>query len=353
MCSWHNGLMALRKLSSTDAFIVSDLEDVACFGIVRSAPKILQGGAENLARSMTYSFATFEMKYGGASGGINAGADERSQAIESFVEEIQDEIRAGNLGLDPGKGIGVGGFDNLSPIDSRNQIRFATYEKDPLHIYLSGLGPVECADHLLGVEGKTIAIEGFGAHSVVMAELLEERGAKIVGVSTLSGSVSTPDGIAADELREHWGTSGADFVLGEGEDEVDPAWKIFQCGADVLFAGSKMGAINHTTAEKLEIEALVPHQPLPFTAKALAVLQKKNCVVVPDFVPVAGPLFSYWVDEGIEISDIVSQVSSEMRAALDETAGNDDGLFLGSCYRAEAFLSSWQESLPFGRPLAG
>ena len=345
--------MGLRKLSSTDAFIVSDLEDVACFGIVRSAPKILQGGAKDLARSMTYSFASLEMKYGGASGGINAGPDERSQAIESFVEEIRDEIAAGSLGLDPGKGIGVDGFDGLTAIDSRNQIRFAIYENDPLHVYLSGLGPVECADHLLGVDGKTVAIEGFGAHSVVMAELLEERGAKIIGVSTLSGSVSTPDGIAADEIRERWSTNGADFVVGEGEEETDPAWKIFQCGADVLFAGSKMGAINHTTAEKLEIEALIPHQPLPFTAKALSVLQKKGCMVVPDFVPVAGPLFSYWVEEGIEISNIISQVSSEMRAILDETVGNDDGLFLGSCYRAESFLSSWQQKLPFGRPLAG
>ena len=61
--------MALRKLSSTDAFIVTDLDDVPSFGIVRSAPKILQGGAKDLARSMTYSFASFELQYGGASGG--------------------------------------------------------------------------------------------------------------------------------------------------------------------------------------------------------------------------------------------------------------------------------------------
>ena len=51
------------------------------------------------------------------------------------------------------------------------------------------------------------------------------------------------------------------------------------------------GAVNHTTAEKLDIEALIPHQPIPFTTKALAVLQKKGCIVVPCFIPVAGPLF--------------------------------------------------------------
>lgn len=343
--------MALRKLSSTDAFIVTDLEDVPCFGIIRSAPKILQGGAKDLARSMTYTFAAFEMQYGGASGGINAKPDERSQAISSFVDEIQDSVRDGSLGLDPGKGITASDFDSLSAVDHRNQMRFETYQKDLFHIYLSGLGPVECASHLVDLDGKTAAIEGFGAHSVVMAELLEERGAKVIAVSTLSGSLSNSDGIDVDDIRDRWDNHGADFVVGEGE-EAEPAWKIFQSGADIMFAGSKMGAINHTTAEKLEIEALIPHQPLPFTAKALAVLQKSGCVVVPCFIPVAGPLFAYWNDEGTDLADVVSKVSSDMKTVLDEAREHEDGLFLASCYRAESFLASWQESLPFGRPLA-
>ena len=343
--------MALRKLSSTDAFIVTDLDDVPSFGIVRSAPKILQGGAKDLARSMTYSFASFELQYGGASGGINAKPDERIEAVESFVNEIQEVVQSGSLGLDPGKGISAGGFDALAAVDCRNEIRFEIFEKDPLHVFLAGFGPVECADHLLGLDGKTVAIEGFGIHSVVMAELLIERGAKVVGISTLSGSMSNSDGFSAEEIREGWENQGANFVSREGE-EAEPAWKIFQCGADVLFTGSKMGAVNHTTAEKLGIEALIPHQPIPFTTKALAVLQKKGCIVVPCFIPVAGPLFSYWVDDKTEIADIVSKVSSEMKSALDEAAGHEDGLFLGSCYRAEAFLASWQKTLPFGRPLA-
>ena len=342
--------MSLRKFSSTDAFVVSDLDDVACFGVVRSAPKILQGGAKDLARSMTYSFAAFEMKYGGASGGINAKPDERSEAIRLFVEEIQDDVAEGNLGLDPGKGIDSERFDNLSAVDSRNQIRFSIHDKDPLHVFLAGLGPVECADHISGLEGKTVAIEGFGMHSVVMAELLEERGAKIVGISTLSGSMSDSSGIAVNEIRERWDADGVNFVV--DKEEPDPAWKVFQCGADVFFAGSKMGAINHTTAEKLEIEVLIPHQPLPYTAKALAVLQKKGCVVVPDFIPVAAPAFAYWLEAKTEISEIISQVTSGMAGVLDETIKNEDGLFLGSCYRAEAFLGSWQQNLPFGRPLA-
>ncbi len=344
--------MSLRKSSSTDAFIFTDLENVSCFGIVRSAPKILQGGAKDLARSLTYTFASFEMKRGGASGGINAKPDVRNQAIKDFVVEFQEEVEEGNLSLDPGKGISSEGFDKLSDIDSRNEIRFENFDKDPLHLYLAGLGPVISAEHVIGLEGKTVAIEGFGRHSVIMAELLEERGAKIIGLSTLAGAISNSDGFSAAELRAQWESDGDTLVHGEGEDEPEPAWKIFQSDADILFAGSKMGAINHTTAEKLDIEALIPHQPIPYTTKALAVLQKNGCVVLPDFIPVAGPIFADWADTGADSSEVVANAAEAIRAALDEAGKNDDGLFLGSCYRAESFLRSWQEAPLFGRPLA-
>jgi hypothetical protein len=41
-----------------------------------------------------------------------------------------------------------------------------------------------------------------------------------------------------------------------------------------------------------------------------------------------------------------------VRSLLDEVAGHPDGPLLASCYRAEAFLATWQTKLPFGRPLA-
>jgi hypothetical protein len=39
-------------------------------------------------------------------------------------------------------------------------------------------------------------------------------------------------------------------------------------------------------------------------------------------------------------------------AVLDEVLDHADGPLLGACYRAEAFLRTWRDTLPFGRPLA-
>ena len=110
-------MVGLRKLSSTNAFVVTDLVDVPSFGIVRCAKKILQGGAKDLARSMTYTFASFEMQRGGASGGINALPDEKEEAIENFVSELADGVEAGSLGLDAGKGIDPASFEKLVDVD--------------------------------------------------------------------------------------------------------------------------------------------------------------------------------------------------------------------------------------------
>ncbi|MYH71414.1 MAG: hypothetical protein F4153_02360 [Acidimicrobiia bacterium] len=78
--------MPIEKLETVDAFIVFDLADAPeSVGMVRSARKILPGGASDLARSMTYAFATFEMRRSGASAGINAVDDERADAVDKFA----------------------------------------------------------------------------------------------------------------------------------------------------------------------------------------------------------------------------------------------------------------------------
>ena len=343
--------VGLRKLSSTNAFVVTDLEGVPSFGVVRSAPKILQGGAKDLARSMTYTFASFEMQRGGASGGINAAPEERDEALENFVTEIRDDVSTGMLGLNAGKGILSSSFQDLYDIDARSAMRFESHGEDTLETYLTALGPVVSADRVVTLKDKTVAIEGFGEHGPAMVDLVEERGGKLISLSTLSGSITDSSGLNANDLRERWNANGIDFVK-SSDGDGEPAWKVFQSGADVLFTGSKMGAVNHLTAEKLEILALVPHQPIPFTARALAILQRKNTIVVPDFIAVAAPIFASWPDEKTDSSQIIQFAKDQIGTVLDEVSKHDDGLFLGACYRAESFLETWQESRLFGRPLA-
>ena len=83
----------------------------------------------------------------------------------------------------------------------------------------------------------------------------------------------------------------------------------------------------------------------------LAVMQRADIMVVPDFVATAAPLLAYWPDDASPES-IVTQAGAAIDAAMEDSMGHADGLFLAACYRAEAFLKTWRDQLPFGRPLA-
>lgn len=96
--------MPIHRLTSTDAFVVVDLPGTSsATGIVRCARKILTDGAELLARSVTYSAASFDAQISGASGGINAEGDARGAAIAAFAAEAPTLIPGLRLELTAGK----------------------------------------------------------------------------------------------------------------------------------------------------------------------------------------------------------------------------------------------------------
>src|SRR4051812_48333679 len=102
----QNADVTIHKLAATDAFIVFDLDGAArSIGPTRLAPKILVDGAELLARSATYLFASFELRVGGASAGINAKPDGRDDAVAAFVAEVKPLVEAGTFTTEAARGL--------------------------------------------------------------------------------------------------------------------------------------------------------------------------------------------------------------------------------------------------------
>jgi glutamate dehydrogenase/leucine dehydrogenase len=259
--------------------------------VARLAPKVLHDSSELLARSVTYSFATFELRMGGASAGINAKPEARDEAIAKFVEEVKPLVVDGSLSLYPSTGLTAA---DLSPL--------ASEPPDPA---LSAHGAIAAAEAVLGtLEGKTVAVVGTGLVADDTKVAAEYRGAHIV-----------------DESR------------------LDVA-------ADALFVAGKAGAIDHETAESIKALAVVPLSPVPVTAKAYAVFRRAEIVYVPDFIALAAPLLAAF--DPMATTDPVDRV----RESMHDIAGDGPNAWLVAIGRAEAFLSTWQDGLPFGRPLA-
>ncbi|HEX6166330.1 MAG TPA: hypothetical protein VFZ30_06075 [Acidimicrobiales bacterium] len=282
--------MKVDKLTSTDGFVVTDLDDAATsVGIVRLAPKVLRDGAQLLARSVTYAFASFGIAgHGGASGAINAKPDERDEAVAAFLEEVRPRAETGALVLAPGTGLAA---SDLAPLGWAD------------------------ADAELAAAGALAAGRVAGPH--------DWRTAAVVG----SGPVADA---AVAQLAK------ADATLAEARLDVP---------CDVLFVGGKAGVVDHSAAAAVQARTIVPLTPVPVTARALAVLGRSERVVIPDFLATAAPLLAAFDPDG---GDPVQRVHT----AVTDLAEHGTGLWLAAAKRAEENLATWTAEKPFGRPLA-
>lgn len=304
--------MNVQKLETTDAFVVVDFPDAPASGIVRRAKKILHSSATDMARSATYSFAVFEHQRSGASAGINAVDDQIASAVAAFSAELAPRAETEQLHLYPGKGVEPTAVANLVPSDA---YPLAGSDK------VLTAGVVAATGWALGgtFEGKRVAIEQTKVSRPPsnLVSTLEAMGAVVVDVADV---------------------------------EAKP-WLIWGADVDAILAGSKLGTLTHQGAEMITAKAIVPWGPLPATTKAFAILHRLgNTTLLPDFITASGPLLAGVVPG--DSADVVGKVVADINAVLDEVATHDDGLFLGACKKAEAFMDSWRPKLPFGRPLA-
>ena len=342
--------MRLHKFSDVDAFVALDLAGAgAASGPVRWARKILQGGAKDLARSQTYTYAALQMRRSGASAGINAEAPARAEAVAVFVAESGALVAEGTYLPDAAKGVADADLAPLRDADPRNADRL-----DAFGSQCDGLSAAAAADAAVGLDGRTAVIEGFSASGPALAGAVAERGGQVVGLATAEGSLTADGGFDPVALAEAWAKHG-DKALGAlagSEDGLGRPGELWGIGADIVFAGSKMGIVDHGVAEGFKCRALVPSGRLAYTSKALAVCRRNSIAAVPDFVALAGSTIAAWSSPDTGDDEVRAEITETVTALMADALSSDDGPFLGACYAAESFLSTWQDELPFGRPLA-
>lgn len=295
--------MSLIKCATTDAFVVIDLDGASSAGgVVRLAKKVLQDGAWSLARSLTYSYASLEMKVSGASAGINADGDARGDAIAAFVSEIGGRVETPKLLFDAGKGVGAAELAGIVADDDRSTMAV------DLHDELVAVSVTSAtATALGGLDGATVSFEA-GTDNPAMLKAFAATGASVI-----EGGLTS--------------------------------------GADVLCVGSKPAVLDHDGAAGVVAKCVVPVGPLAVSARAMAVLQRSGAIVLPGFVTLCGPLLAQWPSDGATPQSIRADVSARVAEIVRAVADHPEGLVLGACERAESFLESWA-SIPFGRPLA-
>ncbi len=349
--------MALQKITGPETsemtgFAVVDLDGAATAdGVVLCATKILMDGARTMARSRTYSWALLGEQVSGASAAINVAPPQRAEGIAAFVDAVRERVGAGELSLDPAKGLGPTDLSALQDVDTRSPLRDTTDEHgrlaDELTARSAALG---AAVALGGLDGRTVAIEGAGTLGPALLGVLDEMGARVVAIGTASGTLADPAGLDPTATAASWQEHGDALPASAGSELA--ADDVLRTEADVLLCGSKMGLVDHDVAASLSVRVLAPIGVAPVTAKGLAVATRQDVIVLADFLTLSGALHSFRPGDDATVTSVREAAVSRTTQLAEQALAHPEGAYLGACALAEAGLSSWRDELPFGRPLA-
>lgn len=297
--------MTMHQLESTSGFVFVDIDGAPqSFGTIRRAKKILPDGAMTMARSLTYSAAIAQLELSGASGGLNAEDANSELAIRTARDEIEHAPWAADSTIEAGKGVDTASWivPKASPIISDDDA------------WIAGVhGVVRALDRHF--EGTSIGVE---------------QGA--------------PFSEAAARVSSSWGGSAQVGPLATLCTSGDLA------GPHVLFAGSKLGAVDHHLAGSFG-GVVIASGPAAVTPRAIAQIERNGGSVIPDFFVYAALLMARY-DPAIRCSSTPAQdITRNIHQRVATVAGHSSGWYRGGCELAEQFIASWAGVLPPARPM--
>lgn len=300
-----------------------------------------------LAALMTWKTAVVGLPYGGAKGGVNIDPRHHSRAelqrvTRLFTAELQDfigprtDIPAPDMGTNSqtmawildeyakyhgwqpavitGKPVELGGSYGREAATGRG-VMMALSE------YLAEKGE--------SVQDKTIAIQGFGNVGSFAALLLQEKGAKIVAVSDVTGGTRNPEGLNIPDLLAHVTATRGVFDFAGGENF--PGSDLLTTECDVLIPAAMESVISEANASHIQAKLVVEAANGPVTPHADEVLMKRGIDLIPDvFANAGGVIVSYfewsqniqgyrWTEN--EVNDRLLVIMKEAFAALRSDRG--------------------------------
>jgi glutamate dehydrogenase (NAD(P)+) len=143
-----------------------------------------------------------------------------------------------------------------------------------------------CEQANISIAGAKVVIQGYGNVGGTSAMLLEDMGAKIVGVADRGGGVANPKGLDLRTLQAHYEKTGT--VAGApGGDEVSNA-ELLELPCDILIPAAIENQITIRNADRIKARIIIEAANGPTTPDADAILFDRGVLVIPDILANAG-----------------------------------------------------------------
>lgn len=168
----------------------------------------------------------------------------------------------------------------------------------------------------------TAVIQGFGNVGSVSADLLNEKGIKIIAISDVSGGYHDPNGIdvkkAIEYAAAHKTLEGGNFGTPVTNEEL------LEIECDILVPAAKEDQITAHNADRIKAKLIVEGANGPISADADDIIASKGTRVIPDILANSGGVIvSYfeWVQDRIgyfwDEDDVNARLNRMMTEAFD------------------------------------
>jgi glutamate dehydrogenase (NAD(P)+) len=285
-------------------------------GGIRSHPNVTLDEVKALAMWMTWKCATVNIPYGGAKGGIicdpkRMSAAEKERLTRRYTHEIlpiigpEKDIPApdvytdaqtmawimdtysttlgySSLGVVTGKPVELGGTKGRHEATGRG-VMYTIEEA--------------CRSLKIPLKEARVAVQGFGNVGHIAAQMLFDKGARIIAASDSQGGVLNARGIDPYEVLKF---KGSGSVVGmPGTSPVSSA-ELLELDCDILIPAALENQITEANASRIRARIVAEGANGPVTPAADRILYEKQVFLIPDVLCNAGGVtVSYfeWVQD--------------------------------------------------------
>jgi len=296
-----------------------------CKGGIRFSDEVNQDEVMALASLMTYKCAIVNVPFGGAKGGIKINPHKYSvYELEKITRRYTSELVKKNFigpGIDvpaPDYGTGekemawiVDTYSSLKPgdIDAAGCVTGKPITQGGVRgrKEATGMGvffgirevcnmPQAMAKLGLsmGIEGKTVIVQGLGNVGYHSAKFFRENGAKVIAIAEHNGAIFNMNGLNEEEVFQHKLTTGnvLDFPGATNFENTTDALE-FEC--DILIPAALENVINAENAPRIKAKIIGEAANGPCTPEADEIFAQKGILCVPDmYLNAGGVTVSYF-----------------------------------------------------------
>ena len=302
-------------------------------GGIRYHPDVTLDEVKSLSMWMTWKCALMGLPFGGAKGGVvcnpkTLSLGELERLTRRYTSEIINDI--GPERDIPAPDVGTDGrvmawiFDTYSMNKGHSVLGVVTGK--PLSVGGS-LGRVEatargslyCIQALSVKQGRrldeySVAIQGFGNVGANLARLLDEGGAKVVGVSDSQSGAYNPNGLDVPAALAHKQEHGT--LAGLANAQAVTNEELIELPCDILAPCALEQVVTEENADRVKATVICEGANGPVTPAADTILEDRGILVLPDVLANAGGVIvSYfeWVQGLQEYFWSEDEVNAKLR----------------------------------------